>query len=108
MGEPEKEILDIVVEFTYVRALPPRNPPTHSTFSGGLEMLFENKNKHKINIPANDPQGSPTNIKSLVHHLCDNVMRDSRKELFVVDGSVYSSFFRPRHRADRIPGDRGS
>jgi ubiquitin related modifier 1 len=62
---------------------------THSIYSGGLEMLFENKNKHNITISAKDKRGSPIDIKFLVHYLCDNLMRDSRKELFVVDESVY-------------------
>lgn len=62
---------------------------TPSPYSGGLEMLFDNKNKHKISIPAKDPNGSAANIEFLVSYLCNNLLKDSRKELFVVDGSVY-------------------
>lgn len=51
-------------------------------------MLFDNQNKHKISIPTTDSDGSPTNIRSLVDYLCKNVMRDSRRELFVVDEAV--------------------
>lgn len=52
-------------------------------------MLFNNKTKHKISIPAEDVQGSPANIRFLVRYLCDNIMKDPRRELFVVEGSVY-------------------
>lgn len=52
-------------------------------------MLFSNKNKHKISIPAKDHHGSPANIKFLVGYMCDNIMEDSREELFVVDDAVY-------------------
>lgn len=62
---------------------------TYNIYSGGLEMLFANKNKHKISIPTKDPQGSPANIQFLVRYLCDNLMDDSRQELFAIDGYVY-------------------
>lgn len=52
-------------------------------------MLFNNKNKHKLSIPAEAPHGSPANINFLVRYICDNLMRDSRRELFVVDEAVY-------------------
>lgn len=51
-------------------------------------MLFNNKSKHKISIPTKDARGSPVNIDFLVRYLCENVMNDSRKELFVVDGTM--------------------
>lgn len=57
--------------------------------SGGLEILFDNKSKHKISIPKHSPDGSLANIKFLVDYLCDNIMKDSRKELFVVENDVY-------------------
>jgi ubiquitin related modifier 1 len=52
-------------------------------------MLFSNKNKHKVSIPAKDSHGLPANIKFLVGYICENIMKDSRKELFVVDDAVY-------------------
>lgn len=52
-------------------------------------MLFDNEHKHKIQIPARDSEGAPTNIAYLVRYLCNHVMKDKRKELFVLDGSVY-------------------
>ncbi|KKY25547.1 putative beta-grasp fold ferredoxin-type [Phaeomoniella chlamydospora] len=57
-------------------------------FTGGLEMLFEDKAQHKIVIPSTDDSGSPVNIKFLVNYLCENVMKDPRKDLFVLDGAV--------------------
>ncbi|KAF2475153.1 ubiquitin-like modifier 1 [Lindgomyces ingoldianus] len=57
-------------------------------FSGGLEMLFSNERKHSLSIPANDQGGSRSNIASLVRYLCQNTMKDPRKDLFVLDGTV--------------------
>jgi ubiquitin related modifier 1 len=56
-------------------------------------MLFDNRNRHEISIPAKDPRGLPANINFLVRYLCDNTMKDSRKELFVVDAAVYDRCF---------------
>lgn len=56
--------------------------------SGGLEMLFDNETKHKVTIPSKNTDESPSTIASLIRYLCDHVMRDSRKELFVLDGSM--------------------
>ena len=52
-------------------------------------MLFNNQNMHKVSLPAKDSHESPANIKSLVGYLCENLMKDTRRELFVVDGAVY-------------------
>ena len=51
-------------------------------------MLFGNQNKHNIHLPARDNDNAPVNVAYLVQHLCDNVMKDKRKELFVLDGSM--------------------
>ncbi|EFR03287.1 hypothetical protein MGYG_06289 [Nannizzia gypsea CBS 118893] len=66
-----KDTLNITVEFT-----------------GGLEMLFSNERVHKIALPSRDPNGSIANISYLVKYLIENVMKDPRKELFVVDDAV--------------------
>jgi ubiquitin related modifier 1 len=55
--------------------------------SGGLELLFDNETKHKVKIPSKTDE-SPTTVAFLIKYLCDNLMRDSRKELFVLDGSM--------------------
>jgi hypothetical protein len=68
-------------------------PPADSfsptdVFSGGLEMLFNNENKHEIQIPATSKDDAPVNVAYLVQYLCDNIMKDTRKELFVLGGSM--------------------
>ncbi|KAL1972480.1 hypothetical protein VTN31DRAFT_6894 [Thermomyces dupontii] len=65
------ETLPIVVEFT-----------------GGLEMLFGNKRRHDISIPAKLESGKKPTIAFLIQYLVDKVMEDPRKELFVLDGHV--------------------
>ena len=65
-------------------------------------MLFDNKNKHKISIPARDEKYAPVNVAYLVRHLCDKVMKDSRRELFVVDNAVYVS---PSYAVTRLTAD---
>lgn len=59
--------------------------------SGGLEILFNNQKKYCISIPSEDEIGAPANVAYLVRHLCDKVMKDPRKELFVLDDTVYVS-----------------
>ncbi|KAI5854920.1 ubiquitin-related modifier 1 [Tricharina praecox] len=62
--------------------------PITVEFSGGLELLFANKRTHKLQLPAVDPStASATTIAYLVDHL-STLMADSRKELFIVDGTV--------------------
>lgn len=56
--------------------------------SGGLELLFDNLNKHRISIPSKDDNGSPVNVGFLIRYLCENVMKDQRKDLFVVNDAV--------------------
>lgn len=52
-------------------------------------MLFSNQRVHQIEIPATDKSGGPVSIAFLIHHLCDNVMKDTRKEMFLLDDHVY-------------------
>ncbi|TKA74926.1 Ubiquitin-related modifier 1 [Cryomyces minteri] len=65
------DTLDITVEFT-----------------GGLEMLFSNQRKHAISLPSREEDGNPATIAFLVRYLCQSVMKDRRKELFVLDDTV--------------------
>lgn len=51
-------------------------------------MLFSNERKLSFTIPAKDENGTRPNIAFLVRHLCDTVMKDPRKELFVLDDTV--------------------
>jgi len=62
--------------------------PLTVEFSGGLEILFANQKKCSLAMPSQDETGKPANVAFLVRHLCDKVMKDARKELFVLDGTV--------------------
>ncbi|TVY45200.1 Ubiquitin-related modifier [Lachnellula occidentalis] len=57
-------------------------------FTGGLEMLFSDERKHKLSVPTKDSQGKAVTVGWLVDYLCEEVMKDSRKEMFVLDGHV--------------------
>ncbi|SPO00621.1 related to ubiquitin related modifier URM1 [Cephalotrichum gorgonifer] len=56
-------------------------------FSGGLEMLFSDQREHNIKIPA-VVEEKPTTVAFLIEYLCKNVMKDTREELFILDGHV--------------------
>lgn len=51
-------------------------------------MLFSDERKHKISIPAKDSKGDAVTVGWLVHYLCDELMKDTRKEMFVLDDHV--------------------
>jgi ubiquitin related modifier 1 len=51
-------------------------------------MLFSDERKHKLLVPARDSKGDAVTVGWLVEHLCNEVMKDSRKEMFVLDGHV--------------------
>ena len=72
-------------------------------FSGGLEMLFSNERKHEITLPARTNDGRPPNIAYLLQYLVDNVMKDQRKELFIMEDNVYVSLAHSsQNKADNI------
>lgn len=52
-------------------------------------MLFSDQRRHALSIPAVNKDGKPATIAFLINYLCENTMRDSRKELFVLDGHLY-------------------
>ncbi|KAL5114009.1 Ubiquitin-related modifier 1 [Pleosporales sp. CAS-2024a] len=62
--------------------------PITIEFTGGLEMLFGNQKNYSLSVPAKDEQNAPANVAFLVRYLCDQVMKDARKELFVLDDTV--------------------
>ncbi|KAJ4302244.1 Ubiquitin- modifier 1 [Collariella sp. IMI 366227] len=62
--------------------------PITVDFSGGLEMLFDNKRRHDLSLPAADNSGQPANIAFLIDHLCKNLMNDPRADLFVLDNHI--------------------
>jgi ubiquitin related modifier 1 len=51
-------------------------------------MLFSNQRTHQIELPSEDEGGSPATIAYLIQYLCKNVMKDTRKEMFVLDDHV--------------------
>lgn len=52
-------------------------------------MLFADKRNHSLKIPSTDKDGRPSTIGHLIDYLCQNVMKDTRKELFVLDDHLY-------------------
>ena len=52
-------------------------------------MLFSNQRKHEVKLPVKDESGSPANVAFLVRYLCDRLMKDPRKDMFVLDDTVY-------------------
>jgi len=51
-------------------------------------MLFADQRKHKLPIPAYDDNKNPVTVGWLVHYLCNEIMQDARKDMFVLDGHV--------------------
>ncbi|KAL2258571.1 hypothetical protein VTK26DRAFT_8071 [Humicola hyalothermophila] len=62
--------------------------PVTVDFSGGLEMLFDNQRSHSVPLPSTDGSGKPATIAFLIDYLCRNLMKDPRKDLFVLDGHI--------------------
>lgn len=79
--------IPIKIEFSFVActtsAIIPLTAP-----SGGLEILFGNQKKYTLSVPTQDESGAPANVAFLVRYLCETVMKDPRKELFVLDDTV--------------------
>jgi hypothetical protein len=80
--------ISILVEFTYVSRVPDVLGEAAYEARGGLEMLFSDERKHKLSVPAKDDKGKAVTVGWLVDYLCEEVMKDSRKEMFVLDGHV--------------------
>ena len=62
--------------------------PAHNCTSGGLEMLFSNQRNHKLSLPTRDEAGDPVTVAFLIRHLCENMMQQQKKDLFILDDSV--------------------
>lgn len=52
-------------------------------------MLFSDQRLHSLALPAGGKDGPPCTIASLIDYLCRNVMKDTRQELFVLEGHLY-------------------
>ncbi|KAI2643508.1 Urm1-domain-containing protein [Xylaria nigripes] len=57
-------------------------------FTGGLEMLFSDQRRHELSIPGRDKNGKLATISYLIEYLCENTMKDTRKDLFVLDNHL--------------------
>lgn len=51
-------------------------------------MLFDDETKHSIALSKDADNGKPPTVGYLVQYICDRLMKDTRKELFVLDGAV--------------------
>lgn len=50
-------------------------------------MLFSDEREHRVEMPAVVGE-KPATVAHLIDHLCKHVMKDTRKELFVLDGHM--------------------
>lgn len=64
------------------------NRPLLTYRRGGLELLFSNKRQHTVTLPYVDEQGHAANLAFLVRYVCENLMKDRRKDMFILDGTV--------------------
>ncbi|KAJ5902473.1 hypothetical protein N7495_003001 [Penicillium taxi] len=62
--------------------------PITVEFTGGLELLFGNERKHQVSLPARSDDGNPSNIAYLLRYLVDNLLKDQRKEMFIMEDNV--------------------
>ncbi|CAI7629171.1 unnamed protein product [Penicillium glandicola] len=62
--------------------------PITVEFTGGLELLFGNERKHKVVLPACLEDGSRPNISYLLKYLVDNLMKDQRIDMFIMEDNV--------------------
>jgi hypothetical protein len=56
-------------------------------------MLFSHQRRHPLSIPATDKEGKLSTIAFLLDYLCENLMKDTRKELFILDGYLYAPLY---------------
>lgn len=85
----QAETVAVLVEFTFVHHLSSSFLYDLLIFSsGGLELLFSNQRKHQLSLPSSDEEGQAANLAFLVRYLCENVMKDTRRDMFLLDGTV--------------------
>jgi len=88
----------ITVQFSYVHVVLKSNGISLLILelrksSGGLELMFDNKPSQIIRLPSKVPGTSESaNIRYLLKYLCDELMTDTRKELFVLDDTMYEFY----------------
>ncbi|EGX50247.1 hypothetical protein AOL_s00076g322 [Orbilia oligospora ATCC 24927] len=62
--------------------------PITIELAGGLELLFDNEKKFNIDLPTKTKDGNAANINYLVDHLCVHHMKDTRRDMFEINGTV--------------------
>ncbi|KAK6529610.1 Ubiquitin- modifier 1 [Arthrobotrys megalospora] len=62
--------------------------PLKIELAGGLELLFDNEKKLNVDLPAKMEDGAAANINYLVEYLCVHCMKDPRREMFQLNGTV--------------------
>lgn len=69
-------------------------------------MLFSDKRRHALSIPARDVErgSKPATVASLIDYLCKSAMTDSRQELFVLNGQLYVFSLCPPSGSDALSG----
>lgn len=58
-------------------------------------MLFADKKRLEVTLPALDAAGGPASVGFLIAHLCSTAMTDGRKDLFVLEEHLCVSFSAP-------------
>ena len=73
-------------------------------------MLFDNVTKHTVSLSNDAADEEPPTLGYLIRYICENLIKDPRKELFVVDGAVYAPKISGCQQVTDtvIQGDRGS
>ena len=56
---------------------------------GGLELLFDNRRRHVLELPQHGDRGEPTNAGFLISYIRDNLVSNKRTDMFVVDDKMY-------------------
>ncbi|MCJ1406417.1 Ubiquitin- modifier 1 [Ptychographa xylographoides] len=69
-------------------AIPQQTIAITVEFTGGLEMLFSNQRKHSLHVPTESEAGVSSNLAFLIDYLCRHVMKSSKTDMFVIDGSI--------------------
>lgn len=52
-----------------------------------MELLFSNQRSHNVQLPASTPDGKPVDVRYLIHHMRDHLLKE-REELFIEGDSV--------------------
>jgi hypothetical protein len=71
-------------------------------------MLFSDERKHSLTVPTRDGKGNAVTVGWLVDYLCEEVMKDTRREMFLLDGHVYVLSLLSFHRFSTVLKHQGT